>query len=66
MKILKVMDAEVLLVDLEVNLGDNKQSSPTLCVRYNGKNNYSIKYTRWKAYSDERGQRYKFSLTAKS
>ena len=37
MKILKVMDAEVLLVDLEVNLGDNKLSSPTLCVRYNGK-----------------------------
>ena len=37
MKILKVLDAELILVDLEVNLGVNKQNSPTLCARYKGK-----------------------------
>jgi|TARA_B110000881_G_C18147019_1_gene304258 hypothetical protein len=37
MKVLKVLDAELILVDLEVNLGTNKQNSPTLCVRYQGK-----------------------------
>ena len=37
MKILKIFDAELVLVDLEVNLGDNKQNSPTLCAKYNGK-----------------------------
>jgi hypothetical protein len=37
MKILKVLDAELILVDLEVNLGANKQNSPTLCARYKGK-----------------------------
>ena len=37
MKILKVLDATLVLVDLEVNLGDNKQNSPTLCAKYNGK-----------------------------
>jgi|TARA_B100001063_G_C16451195_1_gene398405 hypothetical protein len=37
MKILKILDAELVLVDLEVNLGDNKQNSPTLCAKYNGK-----------------------------
>ena len=37
MKILKVLDAELILVDLEVNLGANKKNSPTLCVRYKGK-----------------------------
>ena len=35
MKILQVLEnAEVVLVDLEVNLGDETHSSPTLCVRY--------------------------------
>ena len=34
MKILKVLDAELVLVDLEVNLGDRKQNSPTLCARF--------------------------------
>ena len=29
-------DAEVIIVDLEVNLGEKTHSSPTLCVRYNG------------------------------
>ena len=29
-------DAEVIIVDLEVNLGEETHSSPTLCVRYNG------------------------------
>ncbi|MFQ3362932.1 MAG: hypothetical protein ACI85X_001105 [Woeseiaceae bacterium] len=37
MKVLEVLDAELVLVDLEVNLGKNKQNSPTLCVRYKGK-----------------------------
>ena len=37
MKILKILDAELVLVDLEVNLGDNKRNSPTLCAKYNGK-----------------------------
>ena len=37
MKVLEVLDAELVLVDLEVNLGKNKQSSPSLCARYKGK-----------------------------
>ena len=37
MKILELLDATLVLVDLEVNLGDNKQNSPTLCAHYNGK-----------------------------
>ena len=37
MKILKVLDAELVLVDLEVNLGDRKQNSPTLCDRFKDK-----------------------------
>ncbi|WP_435189097.1 hypothetical protein ACMAZA_00540 [Pseudothioglobus sp. nBUS_23] len=37
MKILDLLDAALVLVDLEVNLGDNKQNSPTLCAKYNGK-----------------------------
>ena len=37
MKVLKVLDAELILVDLEVNLGNKKQNSPTLCARFNGK-----------------------------
>ena len=37
MKILELVDATLGLVDLEVNLGDNKQNSPTLCAKYNGK-----------------------------
>ena len=37
MKILELLDATFVLVDLEVNLGDNKQNSPTLCAKYNGK-----------------------------
>jgi len=37
MKILKVLDAELVLVDLEVDLGENKQNSPTLCARFNDK-----------------------------
>ena len=37
MKILKVMnDAKIILVDIEVNLGDKKQNAPTLCVQYKG------------------------------
>ena len=37
MKILEFLDATLVLVDIEVNLGDNKQNSPTLCAKYNGK-----------------------------
>ena len=38
MKILKVFDqAELVLVDLEVNLGKKTQSSPTLCIKMDGK-----------------------------
>jgi len=37
MKILELLDATLVLVNLEVNLGDNKQNSPTLCAKYNGK-----------------------------
>ena len=36
-KVLEVLeDAEVIIVDLEVNLGEETHTSPTLCVRYNG------------------------------
>ena len=35
MKILEILDAQLVLVDLEVNLGDKKQNSPTLCAKYN-------------------------------
>jgi hypothetical protein len=37
MKILELLDAQLVLVDLEVNLGDRKQNSPTLCTKYKGK-----------------------------
>mgnify|MGYP001170550227 FL=1 len=38
MKILKIFEkTEILLVDLEVNLGKEKRSAPTLCVKYNDK-----------------------------
>ena len=38
MKILKILDrAELILVDLEVNLGKEVRNAPTLCVRYTGK-----------------------------
>lgn len=37
MKVLKVLDAELVIIDLEVNLGDRKQNSPTLCVRFKDK-----------------------------
>tara|TARA_B100001121_G_C18285341_1_gene432679 strand:+ start:9 stop:194 length:186 start_codon:yes stop_codon:yes gene_type:complete len=38
MKILKILDdAELILVDLEVKLGNEIRNAPTLCVRYNGK-----------------------------
>ena len=38
MKILKILDsAELIIVDLEVKLGDEVRNAPTLCVRYQGK-----------------------------
>ena len=38
MKILKILDdAELILVDLEVKLGNEIRNAPTLCVRYKGK-----------------------------
>ena len=37
LKILEIFeDAEVVVADLEVNLGDATQNAPTLCVRYEG------------------------------
>jgi hypothetical protein len=38
MKILKTLtDVELVIVDLEVTLGDKKQNAPTLCAQYEGK-----------------------------
>ena len=38
MKVLKVFDdAEIIIADIEVNLGKTKHNAPTLCVRYKGK-----------------------------
>ena len=38
MKILKTLTGvELVIVDLEVTLGDKKQNAPTLCARYDGK-----------------------------
>jgi len=37
MKVLKVLDAELVLIDLEVKLGDRKLNSPTLCARFKDK-----------------------------
>ena len=38
MKILKIIDdIELVLVDLEVNLGKQVRSAPTLCAKYKGK-----------------------------
>ena len=37
MKILKVLEkADLVIVDLEVNLGKEKRNALTLCVRYQG------------------------------
>ena len=37
MKILKVLyEAKIILVDLEVNLGNKKKNALTLCVKYKG------------------------------
>ena len=36
MKVLKVLDAEILLADIEVNLGKQVRHAKTLCVRYDG------------------------------
>ena len=37
LKILEILeDAEVVVADLEVNLGNTTQNAPTLCVRYEG------------------------------
>ena len=38
MKILSILkDVELVIADLEVNLGKEVRSSPTLCARYKGK-----------------------------
>tara|TARA_B100000683_G_scaffold269372_1_gene306279 strand:+ start:206 stop:394 length:189 start_codon:yes stop_codon:yes gene_type:complete len=38
MKILKILDkVELIICELEVNLGKEVRSAPTLCVRYKGK-----------------------------
>tara|TARA_X000001036_G_C20318392_1_gene659425 strand:+ start:277 stop:468 length:192 start_codon:yes stop_codon:yes gene_type:complete len=37
MKVLKVLeDVQLVIVDLEVSIGDKKQNAPTLCARYGG------------------------------
>ena len=38
MKVIKILeDVEIVLVDIEVDLGKKKQHAPTLCVKYKGK-----------------------------
>jgi len=38
MKILKIIEgAELIIVDLQVKLGNGLRNAPTLCVRYNNK-----------------------------
>jgi hypothetical protein len=38
LRVLKIIDdAEVVIADIEVDLNEKKQNSPTLCVRYKGK-----------------------------
>ena len=37
MKILKELDAKLVIVDLEVNLGKEVRNALTLCAKYNGK-----------------------------
>ena len=37
MKILKELDAKLVIVDLEVNLGKEVRSAPTICAKYDGK-----------------------------
>ncbi len=38
MRILKVLEnVELVIVDLEVSMGDKKQNAPTLCARHEGK-----------------------------
>ena len=38
MKILSILKGvELVIADLEVNLGEQVRSDPTLCARYNGK-----------------------------
>ena len=38
MKILSILKGvELVIADLEVNLGEKVRSAPTLCARYNGK-----------------------------
>ena len=38
MKILKILEgAELIIVDLQVKLGNELRNAPTLCVRYNNK-----------------------------
>ena len=38
MKILSIIkEAKIIMVDLEVNIGEKKQHAPTLCVEYRGK-----------------------------
>jgi len=38
LRVLKIIeDAELIIADIEVDWNEQKQSSPTLCVRYKGK-----------------------------
>ena len=47
MKIIKVLEkTELVIVDLEVNLGKEKRNGLTLCVKYNG----AVSYTHLRAH----------------
>ena len=37
MKVLKILDAELILADIEVNLGKEVRHAVTLCAQYDGK-----------------------------
>ena len=54
MKILKTFeDAKLIIVDLEVNLGNQKRSAPTLCAQYDGKIIPLSTAHDWKTYTYE-------------
>ena len=59
MKILSILKGvELVIADLEVNLGEQVRSAPTLCARYNGKI-IPLHCSRWSTYSYERRKRFR-------
>ena len=54
MKILEILKGvDLVIADIQVNLGNQKHNNPTLCVKKRGQN-YPIKHPRWKTYTNER------------